>query len=167
LLAEQPVRRVVAPCELTMSSLTPSGAADAKRDREFVVFVRNDSPLTLSIPRTPIFGWRVDVQTGKVEHTWKLKAQGGPVRRVNATNPHIVVTAPSGAEPMVDVLPAHSASFVADLPEAAEAFRPSRHGSSSLRLTIYWAASADLAQRVPAVPGCGLAPELTVNAMVP
>jgi len=167
LLAEQPARRVVAPCELTMSSLTPAGGQSPKKDREFVVMVVNESPRTLAIPRTPVFGWRVDVQTGKVAHSWKLKAQGGPVRRISVTDPHVLVTAPSGAEPMVEVLPTHSASFIADLPEAAAAFHPSRRGNSSMRLTLYWAASADLAKRVPDVPVCGLAPELTVNALLP
>jgi hypothetical protein len=167
MLAQQPARRVVAPCELTMSSLTPAGGESPDKDHKFIVLVVNDSPRTLAIPRSPVFGWRVDVQSGKVAHSWKLKAQGGPVRRASATDPHIVVAAPSGSEPMVEILPTHSASFIADLPEAAQAFHPSRHGTSSLRLTLYWAASADLAKRVPAVPVCGLAPELTVNALLP
>jgi len=163
LLAQQPARRVVAPCELTTSSLTPSSSEKPTKVGEFTVLVRNDSARTLALPRSPLFGWRVDVAA---RNGWKLKAEGGPVRRIEAKDPHIVVVGPSGSEPMEELPPAASRTFIVNLPEAAEAFHPSR-GKSSLRLTLYWAATAELARLNPAVPACGLAPQLVVNAVRP
>jgi hypothetical protein len=164
LLAQRPARRVVAPCELMTSSMTPAGGDKPTKDSEFIILVQNNSARAIALPRSPLFGWRVDARTMR---GWKLKAQGGPVRSASATDPHIVVIGPSGSAPMLEIPPAHSQSFSADLPEAAQAFHPSRHGRSTLRLTLYWAASAELARLNPAAPVCGLAPELVLNALVP
>jgi len=164
LFAQSPTRRVVAPCELLTSSLTPAGGESPNRDREFVILVQNNSTRPVAIPHSPLFGWRVDAAK---KNGWKLKAQGGPVRRASATDAHIIVTGASGAAPMVEIPPAYSQSFFADLPEAAQAFHPSHRGHSTLRLTLYWAASPELARLYPAVPVCGLAPELVTNMLVP
>jgi len=158
LLAQQPARRVVAPCELTTASLTISDQEDGAR--QFGVLVRNESIRTIVLPRSPLFGWRVDVQS---KSGWKLKAEGGPVRRISGGDTHIVVSGSSGSAPMVEIPPAHSQLFSADLPEAVQALHASG-GVSTLRLTLYWAAPAELAQRDPALPVCALAPELIIKA---
>ena len=164
LLAQSPTRRVVAPCELLISSLTPAGGEKSNKDREFIILVQNNSARAVTIPHSPLFGWRVDVAK---RNGWKLKAQGGPVRRASATDAHIIVTGVSGTSPMVEIPPAYAHSFSADLPEAAQAFHPSHHGKSTLRLTLYWAASPELARLNPAAPVCGLAPEIVSNALMP
>jgi hypothetical protein len=164
LLAQSATRRVVAPCELLTSSLTPAGGENPNKDREFIILVQNNSTRPVAIPHSPQFGWRVDVAK---KNGWKLKAEGGPVRRASATDAHIIVTGVSGAAPMVEIPPTHAQSFSADLPEAAQAFHPSHRGHSTLRLTLYWAASPELARLYPAVPVCGLAPELVTNALLP
>jgi hypothetical protein len=158
LFAQQPARRVVAPCELTTASLTVSDQVDGAR--QFGVLVRNQSTRTIALPRSPVFGWRVEVQSAS---GWKLKAEGGPVRRISAGDSHIVVSGPSGSAPMVEIPPAHSQLFSADLPEAVQALHASS-GVSTLRLTLYWAAPGELALRNPALPVCALAPELVLKA---
>jgi hypothetical protein len=88
------------------------------------------------------------------------------VRRIRKGDAHIVATSQSGDEATFEIPPAHNHLFTLDMPDAAKAFHSSG-GAATLRLTLYWAASADLAKRVPDVPVCGLAPELTVNALLP
>ena len=160
LLAQQSTRRVVAPCEMTTASVTVSDHQEVTPAGDFEVLVHNGSARTIALPRSPVFGWRVDVQ-GK--RGWKLKAEGGPVRRVSAGDTHVAVSGHSSLVPMVEIPPAHSQLFSIDLPDAMQALHAAV-GVSTLRLTLYWAAPAELTLDNPAVPVCALTPELVVNA---
>ena len=156
LLAQAPARRVVVPCELTTASLSLTGNDSPEQGREFSLHVINNSALPVSMPRTPEFGWRV--KTG-VKSGWKLKAEGGPVRRMShdSTNPHLAVTAQAVSGPMVEILPGKFQDFIFYLPQADAALSPGAEFLTTLTLDVYWAASAAMAQSNPGVPGCAVA----------
>jgi hypothetical protein len=159
LLAENDQRRVVAACELTTASVVPSGKESKSEGREFAIRVNNNSLRTIAIPRSPIFGWRVEVLEKK---EWRLKAEGGPVRRVNAKDEHIVVLGGvlgnPETSPLLEIPPTGSADFYAFLPEAEKALQSDKQ-RASFKLTLYWAAPEALAKSNPAIPLCALAPE--------
>jgi hypothetical protein len=167
-------RRVVAPCELTSTALGLSGEESPSQGRGFSLHVVNESARTLALPRSPDFGWRVETRE---KSGWKLKAEGGPVRRVNATDVHLVVSSvsdrrairepvPVGSQEastdMVEIAPARAQDFRFFLPEADPALRPEAR-LTTLKLTVYWAAPAGLAQNNRAVPACALAAEWVVT----
>jgi hypothetical protein len=79
-------RRVVAPCELTSASLGPSGEDSPSQGRGFAIHIMNGSMVPIVLPAYPEFGWRVETLEKK---GWKLKSEGGPVRRVRDTDPHL------------------------------------------------------------------------------
>jgi hypothetical protein len=157
--AAQSDRRVVAPCELTTASLMPSGGMNSVPGREFSIRVSNDSPRTVAIPRTPDFGWRVE---SYLKGRWHLKAEGGPTRRLSPTDPHIVVTGKAKDQPLVEIAPAHGETMLVSLPEVEKALQP-EEPFSQYRLTLYWAASAELAATNPKVLPCALAAEWEVR----
>jgi hypothetical protein len=162
---------------LTSADLGPSGEDSPSQGREFALHVTNDSSRTLALPRSPDFGWRVDILNKKV---WKLKAEGGPVRRINPTDEHLIAASapatgsaaaqasavgsaalPDSAQ-MVEIPPAQAQDFRFYLPAADPVLRPDA-GLTTLKLTVYWAAPAELAQSNRSTPTCGLAAEWVVT----
>jgi hypothetical protein len=159
LSAQKSARRVVAPCELTTAVVVPSGKLSATLGREFAIRVTNSSPRTIAMPRSPNFGWRVETLHKK---DWRLKAEGGPVRRVSAADPHLVVSGNPESAPLLQIAPAHGETFLVFLPEADKALQPDQP-LSTFKLSLYWAASAEVAKSNPAILPCALAPEWIVN----
>lgn len=160
LFAQQPARRVAAVCELTTASVVPSGKESESDGREYEIRVTNRSRRMIAMPRTPVFGWRVETL---VKKDWKLKAEGGPVRRVSAKDKHIVVLGDPENAPLQEIAPANSANFYTFLPEAEKALKLDKVGSATFRVTLLWAAPAALSQSNPAVLPCALAPEWTLT----
>jgi hypothetical protein len=162
LLASEAERRVAAPCELTAATLIASGNETAAAGREFAVRVINNSPQTIALPNSPAFGWRVEsLERG----TWRLQAEGGPVRRVHPVNEqdaHVVVVGDPASAPLVEIPPSLFKDFYTFLPEAAPALRPEA-ANSTLKLTLLWAAPAALTRSNHAVPLCALAPEFVLK----
>jgi hypothetical protein len=159
LSAENAGRRVVAACELTTATVIPSGKESTTQGREFAIRVTNSSPRTVALPRSPDFSWRVESLRGR---EWRFKAEGGPVRRINAKDPHVVVSSPSENLPLVEIAPAHGETFLVYLLEAEKALQPDAQ-ISHFKLTLYWAAPAALAKINPTVLPCALAPEWIVD----
>ena len=159
LFAAQGERRVVAPCELTTAAAITAGKVSETKGHEFTVRVSNNSKHAVALPRSPVFGWRVETLH---KRDWRLKAEGGPVRRVSTTDEHIVATGHPPSLPLVEISPGGWRDFDVLLPEAEPALQPEGQ-RSTLKLTIYWAASADLAQSNRAVPPCALTPEWVVS----
>jgi hypothetical protein len=159
LFAQNDQRRVVAPCELTSASVIPSGKRSESQGREFAVRVNNNSARPIALPRSPIFGWRVETLEKKV---WRLKAEGGPVRRVNAKDEHIVVLGNPENAPLIEISPTRSKDFYTFMPEADKALHSEKQ-IATFKLTFYWAAPAALAKSNSAVPLCALAPEWEVG----
>jgi hypothetical protein len=162
LLASETERRVAAPCELTTASVVASGKQTEAGGREFAVRVINHSPQTIALPNSPAFGWRVEsLERG----TWRLQAEGGPVRRVHPRDeqdPHVVVIGDPASAPLLEIPPGLSKDFYTFLPEAAQALRPEAP-NSTLKLTLLWAAPTALARSNHAVPLCALAPEFVLK----
>jgi hypothetical protein len=162
LLASQTERRVAAPCELTTASVIASGKETEAAGREFAVRVINNSPQTIALPSSPAFGWRVEsLERG----TWRLQAEGGPVRRVHSGNEqdgHVVVIGDPASAPLLQIAPGLFKDFYTFLPEAAPALRPEAT-NSTLKLTLLWAAPAALVLSNHAVPLCALAPEFVLK----
>jgi hypothetical protein len=159
LSAQNAGRRVVAACELTTATIIPSGKESSAQGHEFAIRVTNSSPRTVALPRSPNFGWRVESLRGR---EWRFKTEGGPVRRISAKDPHIVVSGPSQNLPLVEIAPAHGETFFVYLPEADKAFQPDAQ-ISHFKLTLYWAAPAALAKANPTVLPCSLAAEWIVD----
>jgi hypothetical protein len=155
LLAENDQRRVVAACELTTASVIPSGKESKSQGREFAIRVNNNSPRMIALPQSPVFGWRVETLE---KRGWQFKAEGGPVRRISAKDEHIAVTGNPPNTPLVEIPPASKADFFVFVPEAEKALHSDRQ-IATFKLTLYWAAPAELAKSNPAVPLCALAPE--------
>ena len=152
-------RRVVAPCELTSASLGPSGEESATEGRGFAVHIMNGSPMPIVLPSYPEFGWRLETLENK---RWKLKSEGGPIRRVRASDPHLAIVGQSGSGPMVQVAPKFARDYRFFLPEASQALR---HAGklTTFRLSVYWAASAEMQSSNPAPLACGLAADWTIS----
>jgi hypothetical protein len=144
---------------LTTAAVIPSGKESDTQGREFAIRVTNSSPRTVAVPRTPDFGWRVETQHKK---DWRFKAEGGPVRRVSAADTHIVVSGSPDSTPLLEIPPAHGETFFVYLPGAEKALLPDRP-FSTFKLTLYWAASSELAKSTPNILPCALAPEWVVN----
>jgi hypothetical protein len=162
LLAQKAERRVLAPCALTTASVTISGKDSKTEGRQYVVRVFNKSTRTVAFPRTPVFGWRVEILERKA---WRLKAEGGPafrVKNVSTGDPHIEVVGDQSTASLVEIPAAHSEDFYTFLPEADKVLQPGDQ-PSTLKLTLYWAASAELAQTNHAIPVCALQPEWVVS----
>lgn len=155
LLAQNAERRVVAPCELITATVVASGKQTEAEGREFGVRVFNHSARTIVLPASPVFGWRVESLDKK---GWRLKAEGGPVRRVSAKDEHIVVIGHPESTSLVEIPPNRSGDFYVFLPDAAKALQPDS-SASTLKLTLYWAAPAAFAQSNSAFPACALAPQ--------
>lgn len=159
LLSAEAERRVAAPCELTSATVIGSGKQSEAAGREFVVRVINNSARTIALPRSPVFGWSVESLD---KRGWLLKAEGGPVRRVNRKDEwdgHVAVIGTSETTPLVEISPTRSEDFHVFLPEASKALQPEALTMSTLKLTLFWAAPPTLAQSNHAVPLCALAPE--------
>jgi hypothetical protein len=154
-------RRVVAACELTTATVIPSGRENSAKDREYAIRVTNSSPRAVALPRSPNFGWRVESLRKK---DWRFKAEGGPVRRISADDPHIVVSKGlSGqSENMVEIAPTHGETFLVYLPEVDKALQ-SDSQFSHYKLTLYWAASQELAKVTPTALPCGLTAEWIID----
>jgi hypothetical protein len=163
LLAQKAERRVVAPCELIAASLSTTGRENAAEGREFAIRVTNKSTRTIALPRSPVFGWRVETQD---KNAWRFKAEGGPVHRVNAKDEHIVAFGNPADAQMMEIAPARSADFYTFLPGTEKALQPESQ-LSTLKLTVYWAASAALTQSNRAVPSCALASEWVITMQRP
>jgi hypothetical protein len=168
LLAQAPPRRVTAPCQLASATLGLSGEESPNKGRGYSIQVLNNSHRTLAIPSPPVFGWRVDTL---VKNRWKLKAEGGPVRLLTtsgSSDPHLAVTGQSASGPMVQIAPTHAFDFDFFLPEAEAALRADPGATlSTLKLSVYWAAPANLAQSNHDVPVCALAAEWVVKMQAP
>jgi hypothetical protein len=154
-------KRVVAPCALTTASLGPSGEESPTDGRGFAIHIANDSAIPVDLPTYPEFGWRVDTQ--QKNNSWKLKAEGGPVRRVgSADDPHVAVVGQTGSGPMVKVVPTAAREYRFFLPGVDRALR--HEGKlTTLRLSVYWAASAAMRQSDPAAPNCAVTADWTVT----
>jgi hypothetical protein len=153
LLAENAQRRVVAACELTTASVIPSGKESKSQGREFAIRVNNNSQRTIAVPRSPVFGWRVET---RVKRDWQFKGEGGPVRRISAKDEHIVATGDAQNTPLIEIPPDGSADFFVFLPDVEKALHSDTQ-FATFRLTLYWAAPAALAKSNPAVLPCALA----------
>jgi hypothetical protein len=161
-------RRVAAPCQLTSTSFGLSGEESPDKGRGYTIQVTNNSRRTIAMPATPGFGWRVETL---VKSDWKLKAEGGPVRFLSTSgtsDPHMAVTGQSAAESLVQIAPTHAFDFSFFLPDAEPALRPDPGVPlTTLKLTVYWAAPADLVQSNRAVPLCALSGEWIVKIQAP
>jgi hypothetical protein len=157
-------RRILAPCELTSATLSLTGEENPDQGRGFALHVMNRSARTLAMPSTPDFGWRVETLEKK---GWTLMAEGGPVRRVSSSDPHLAVASQSVSGPMLQIAPTQSQNFRFFLPSADAALRPEARLLTTLRLTVYWAASAELAQSNRDVPPCAVAAEWIVTLQRP
>lgn len=159
LFAQNGQRRVVATCELTTASVIPSGKKSETQGSEFAIRVNNNSTHPIAFPSSPIFGWRVETQHKK---DWKFKAEGGPVRRVNAKDEHIVVLGNPENAPLVEIAPTGSREFYIFLPEADKTLHSEKQ-IATFKLNLYWAAPGELAKSNPAVPLCAVAAEWVVG----
>jgi hypothetical protein len=159
LLAGTGERRVVAPCELTTANAIITGKISKTEGHEYTVRVVNNSTRTIAMPSSPVFGWRVDTLH---KREWHLKAEGGPVRRISATDDHIVAIGHPANLALVEITPGGSRDYDIFLPEAEPALQ-SEGQRTTLKLTILWAAPSDPSQGNPALPPCGLAPEWVVS----
>jgi hypothetical protein len=157
--AENAGRRVVAACELTTATVVPSGRESGTQGRELAIRVTNSSPRTVALPRSPQFGWRVDTLRRK---NWLVKAEGGAVHRVSAKDPHVLVSGQPENLPLVEIAPAHGETFLLSLPAVEKALQPDSQ-FSHYKLTLYWAADAELAKANPSVLPCALAAEWIVD----
>ena len=84
------------------------------------------------------------------------------------TDPHVAVTGQSASGAMVQIPPTHAFEFSFFLPGAEPALRPDPGVMlTTLRLTVYWAAPASLAQSNRDVPLCSLAGEWDVKIQAP
>ena len=153
------VRRVVAPCELTSASLGPSGEQSPTEGRGFAIHIMNGSSTPITMPSYPEFGWRVERLEGS---HWKLKSEGGPVRRVRDDDPHLAIVGQSGTGPMVEIAPDFARDYRFFLPEADQALR--HEGKlTTLRLSVYWAASAGMQHGSRAPLACAIAADWTIR----
>jgi len=161
-------RRVAAPCQFASGQLSLSGEDSPDKGRGYSFQVANNSTRAIAVPTAPAFGWRVETLQ---KHGWKLKAEGGPVRLLTTTgrsDPHVAVTGPSSADSVLRIAPTHAFDFSFFLPEAEAALRPDPGVMlTSLRLTVYWAAPADLVQSDPDVPLCSLSGQWDVKIQAP
>ena len=154
-----PSRRVVAPCELTSASLGPSGEQSPTEGRGFAIHIMNGSALPIVLPAYPEFGWRVETLE---DNHWKLKSEGGPVRRVRDSDLHLAIVGPSGTGPMVTIAPDFARDYLFFLPEADQALR--HEGKlTTFRLSVYWAASAEMQRSSPATLACAIAADWTIR----
>jgi len=167
-LLAQPPRRVAAPCQLSSASLSLSGEESPDKGRGYSFQVANNSARTIAMPASPGFGWRVETL---VNNNWKLKAEGGPVRFLGtsgSSDPHMAVTGPSASGTLVQIPPTHAFDFDFFLPEAEAALRPDPSiPLTTLKLTVYWAAPADLVQSNRDVPLCALSSVWVVKIQRP
>jgi hypothetical protein len=167
-LSAQPQRRVAAPCQLASSQLGLSGEESPGQGRGYSFQVVNNSTRTITLPGSPDFGWRVETLQ---KNGWKLKAEGGPVRLVTTSgrsDPHVAVTGQSASGSMVQIAPTHAFDFSFFLPGAEAALRPDPGVMlTSLKLTVYWAAPANLVQSNREVPLCSLSGEWDVKIQAP
>jgi len=159
LSAENAGRRVVAPCELTTATVVLSGRESDAQGSEFAIRVTNSSPRIVALPRSPEFGWSVDTLRKK---DWLLKAEGGAVHRVSAKDPHVIASGQVENLPLVEIAPAHGETFLLYLPAVEKALQPDSQ-FSHYKLTLYWAADAELARIHPSVLPCALAAEWVVD----
>jgi hypothetical protein len=161
-------RRVTAPCQLTSAQLGLSGEESPDKGRGYSIQVANHSARTIAMPATPGLGWRVDTL---VKDSWKLKAEGGPVRLLTTsglTDPHMAVTGPSASDALVQIPPGQAFDFDFFLPEAEAALRPDPGALlTTLKLSVYWAAPANLVQQNREVPLCSLAAQWDVKIQAP
>jgi hypothetical protein len=200
LLAQPPARpagsRVVAPCELVSAALGLSSDDSPEQGRGYAIHVMNHSSRPLVLPRSPIFGWRIETLEKK---NWKLQAEGGPVRRVSSQDEHIIALAPAAGSEAIPasapaagsaalpasapaapapaagsaalpvavpdlmvIQPAQSADFRFHLPQAEPEIRPGS-GLTTLKLSVYWAASAEMAQSNRTLPPCAIQADWVVT----
>jgi hypothetical protein len=161
-------RRVAAPCQLASATLGLSGEESPDKGRGYSIQVANNSHRTLAMPGSPAFGWRVETLR---KNGWKLKAEGGPVRLLTtdgASDPHMAVTGRSGSASIVQIPPTHAHDFDFFLPGAEAALRSDPGVTvTTLKLTVYWAAPADLAQSNRDVPACALSAAWVVKMETP
>jgi hypothetical protein len=160
LVAESTAPRIVVACEQTSALLEVSASTRAE-PREYTVSVTNQSSRAILVPRSPIFGWRIESEEA---HGWRLKAEGGPVRRINAKDEHLAVTGETqeGSE-LVEIAPSATYRWKSSLPQVDPLLLPASEQSATLKLTLFWAAPPGLVRSNRAVPPCALAPEWTVT----
>ena len=161
-------RRVAAPCQLASAQLSLSGEESPDQGRGYSIQVANNSTRTIAMPASPVFGWRVETLR---KNGWRLKAEGGPARLLTTSgrsDPHVAVTGQSASGAMVQIPPTHAFDFDFFLPGAEPALRPDPGVMlTTLRLTVYWAAPADLAQSNRDVPLCSLSGQWDVKIQAP
>jgi hypothetical protein len=161
-------RRVAAPCELTSAQLGLSGEDSPGQGRGYSFQVANNSTRTIVMPGTPGFGWRVETLQ---KNGWKLKAEGGPARLLTTSgrsDPHVAVTGGSASGSMVRIAPTHAFDYSFFLPGAELALRPDPGVMlTTLKLTVYWAAPADLVHQNRDVPLCSLSGAWDVKIQAP
>jgi hypothetical protein len=142
--------------------MVPSGKTSEMDGREYAIRVMNHSSHPIAIPRSPMFGWRVETLEKKV---WRLKAEGGPVRRVSEKDEHIVVLGSAGNGPLTEIAPSGSADFYTSAPEAEKALRSEDRASTTFKVTLFWVAPAALAESNRDVLPCALSPEWIVTVL--
>lgn len=161
-------RRVAAPCQFVSGQLSLSAEDSPDKGRGYSFQVVNNSKRTIAISAKPDFGWRVETLE---KHGWKLKAEGGPVRLLTTSgrsDPHVAVTGPSSSHSVLQIAPTHGFDFSFYLPDAEAALRPDPGVMlTSLKLTVYWAAPADLVQQNRDVPLCSVSGQWDVKIQAP
>jgi hypothetical protein len=167
LLAQSPAPRVAARCEQATSYVLLSGRSNGIDGREFAVRINNTSNHPIALPRNIEFGWAVDLQDSKNKKKWEPKAAGGPAHRVSLHDTHLVSGPAPANTPLDELAPDHSKEYRIYLPEAEKALQVSANGVSVIKLTLYWAASAELLQSNHQVLACGVAPEWIATVQRP
>lgn len=161
-------RRVAAPCQLASGQLGLSGEESPDQGRGYSFQVANNSSRTIALPGSPDFGWRVETLQ---KDGWKLKAEGGTVRLVTTSgrsDPHVAVTGQSTPGTMVRIAPTHAFDFNFFLPGAEAALRPDPGVMlTTLRLTVFWAAPANLVRSNREVPLCSVSGQWDVKIQAP
>ena len=151
--ATSTIRGVVAPCQRTTAQLTVS-AGSATQPRQYTVSVANLSSRPIRIPRSPIFGWRIETRE---RGGWRLKAEGGPIRRLGDAHFAVVADTQNGSD-LLEVAPAATIHWMHSIPELDPLLVPDQP-TATIRLTLLWAPSPALIRSNRTVPPCALAPE--------
>jgi hypothetical protein len=153
-------RHIVAACNSVTASMGPSAEDSPEQGRGFGIHIENSSTLPLLLPTYPEFGWRVETLRG---NSWKLKAEGGPLRRVGSPDdPKLAIVGATGSGPMVEVAPGFARMYRFHLPEADQALRHEGR-LTTLRLSVYWAPSPQMQQATPPATPCAVTADWTLR----
>jgi hypothetical protein len=153
---------VVAPCQLVSADLSFSGESTPQDGRGFSLHVANRNSYSIALPASPEFGWMVERRRGS---GWKRAAEGGTVRRIGSgADVHLAVIGPTGTTPVVELAPGAARDIRFFLPQSDAALRPDPSVQlTTLRLSVFWAASNELRIQAPNLPRCGIAASWNVS----